>query len=266
MNMLAKVSKLNHPETQVRNEAVENFLNLLKAWHKLYWDFKLLGSRRSDPDRDTDEEELNDGVGDMKNEASENQSDSEEFKVEKLLAVCHGDPNNVNKPGLYSKVRWKGYGPSEDTWEPVDGFRDYKEVLKDFVESGYKKKLLPLPGDADFICGGPPCQGVSDFNRFRNTQVSLEDVKNKHLLVYMDIIEFLKPKYVLVENVVDILRFAGGFLGRYAIGRLVAMDYQARMGMMAAGSYGLHSFVCEFFFGELFVHMVQTSEIYLVYL
>ncbi|OIV92666.1 hypothetical protein TanjilG_18017 [Lupinus angustifolius] len=250
-----KSLKLNHPETQVRNEAAENFLNLLKAWHNLCGDFKLLGSKRSDPDPDMDEDELNDEVEDMKNEASENQSDSEEFEVEKLLAVCHGDPNNVKKPGLYFKVRWKGYGPSEDTWEPVDGLRDCKEVLKDFVERGYKKKLLPLPGDADFICGGPPCQGVSGFNRFRNTQAPLEDVKNKQLLVYMDIIEFLKPKYVLMENVVDILRFAGAFLGRYAIGRLVAMDYQARMGMMAAGSYGLPQFRMRvFLWGALRTH------------
>ena len=58
----------------------------------------------------------------------------------------------------------------------------------------------------------------------------------------MDIIDFLKPKYVLMENVVDILKFSGGYLGRYAIGRLVAMNYQARMGMMAAGSYGLPQF------------------------
>ncbi|OIV94876.1 hypothetical protein TanjilG_22073 [Lupinus angustifolius] len=237
-----KSLKLNHPETQVRNEPAENFLSLLKAWHKLCGDFKLLGTIRSYPDPDMDDDESNDEVEDLKKEASENQSDSEEFEVEKLLAVCYGDPNNVKKSGLHFKVRWKGYGSSEDTWEPVDGLSDCKEVLKDFVERGYKKKLLPLPGDADFICGGPPCQGVSGFNRFRNTEAPLDDIKNKQLLVYMDIIKFLKPKYVLMENVVDILKFAGGFLGRYAIGRLVAMDYQARMGMMAAGSYGLPQF------------------------
>jgi len=62
------------------------------------------------------------------------------------------------------------------------------------------------------------------------------------LMVYMNIIDFLKPRYVLMENVVDILKFVGGFLGRYALGRLVAMNYQARMGMMAAGSYGLPQF------------------------
>lgn len=55
----------------------------------------------------------------------------------------------------------------------------------------------------------------------------------------MDIVDFLKPKYVLMENVVDLLKFSKGFLARYAVGRLVAMNYQTRIGMMTAGSYGL---------------------------
>ncbi|KAF8412878.1 hypothetical protein HHK36_000850 [Tetracentron sinense] len=58
----------------------------------------------------------------------------------------------------------------------------------------------------------------------------------------MDIVKFLKPKYVLMENVVDILRFAKGSLGRYALSSLVHMNYQARMGIMAAGCYGLPQF------------------------
>ncbi|RDX99879.1 DNA (cytosine-5)-methyltransferase CMT3, partial [Mucuna pruriens] len=237
-----KSLKLNHPETQVRNEPAENFLNLIKAWAKLCEEFSLVGSERSDSGPDMDEDGVDDEVGDVKNEESGNQSDSEEFEVEKLVAVCHGDPNDAKKPGLYFKVHWKGYDSSHDTWEPIEGLSDCKEVLKDFVTKGYKKKLLPLPGDANFICGGPPCQGVSGFNRFRNAEAPLEDIKNGQLIVYMDIIDFLKPKYVLMENVVDILKFSGGYLGRYAIGRLVAMNYQARMGVMAAGSYGLPQF------------------------
>lgn len=47
---------------------------------------------------------------------------------------------------------------------------------------------------------------------------------------------------MLMENVVDLVKFASGFLGRYAVGRLVAMGYQARMGLMAAGAYGLPQF------------------------
>lgn len=62
------------------------------------------------------------------------------------------------------------------------------------------------------------------------------------MVVFMDIVDYLRPKYVLMENVVDILKFADGFLGRYALSRLVAMNYQARLGMMVAGCYGLPQF------------------------
>lgn len=58
----------------------------------------------------------------------------------------------------------------------------------------------------------------------------------------MDIVKYLKPKYVLMENVVDILRFDKASLGRYALSRLVHMNYQARLGTIAAGCYGLPQF------------------------
>lgn len=51
-------------------------------------------------------------------------------------------------------------------------------------------------GDADVICGGPPCQGISGFNQFRNNENPLDDSKNEQLLVYMNIVEHLKPKFV----------------------------------------------------------------------
>ncbi|KAL6223279.1 hypothetical protein ACLB2K_006667 [Fragaria x ananassa] len=67
------------------------------------------------------------------------------------------------------------------------------------------------------------------------TTSSVEVEKNKQLIVLMDIVDHFKPKYVLLENVVDLLKFADGLLGRYALGRLVGMNYKAKMGMMCAG-------------------------------
>lgn len=89
------------------------------------------------------------------------------------------------------------------------------------------------------MCGGPPCQGVSGYNRYRDKKAPLKDQKNQQMKIYMDIIDYLKPNYVLMENVVDLIKFSDGFLGRYAVARLVAMNFQARLGVMAAGSYGL---------------------------
>ena len=39
----------------------------------------------------------------------------------------------------------------------------------------------------------------------------------------------LRPKFVLMENVVDLVKFAKGHLGRYAFRRLVTLNYQAQL-------------------------------------
>ena len=66
----------------------------------------------------------------------------------------------------------------------------------------------------------------------------------------MNLVQHLKPRYVLMENVVDLVKFAYGFLGRYALGCLIGMNYQVRMGMMAVGAYRLPQFpMCVFLLG-----------------
>ncbi|KAK9147306.1 hypothetical protein Scep_006063 [Stephania cephalantha] len=235
--------KLNHPDTEVRNESAENFLMLLKEWEKLCQEFSVLGNIHSlEHNFEANLDNNGDDDGDDGDDDSNQNEDSEIFEVEKLIGICYGDPNEKKELGLYFKVHWKGYDESEDTWEPIQGLSDCREKIREFVTRGYNLKILPLPGDVHAICGGPPCQGASGFNRFRKKDAPLEDEKNQQLIVFMDIVDYLKPKFVLMENVVDILKFAEGFLGRYALGRLVSMNYQARLGMMAAGCYGLPQF------------------------
>nr|GEZ14099.1 DNA (cytosine-5)-methyltransferase CMT2 isoform X3 [Tanacetum cinerariifolium] len=238
----AKISGVNLVtviKTEVRHTTAEDFLELLKEWEKLCKKYVL-----SDPDRilETSSGGTKESVA---NELSLTDADvdSGEFEVSSLVDICYGDPSQTGEYGLKFKVRWKGYDdPSEDTWEPIEGLSHCEDHIQDFVRSGYKSKILPCPGDVDVVCGGPPCQGISGYNRFRNTVDPLNDERNQQIVVYFDIVEFLKPKYVLMENVADILRFDKASLGRYALSRLVHMNYQARLGIMAAGSYGLPQF------------------------
>ncbi|OMO97899.1 hypothetical protein COLO4_14287 [Corchorus olitorius] len=238
--------KWNHPETEVRNESADDFLALLKEWKRLCDFFSV-----SKPEI-LEKQALNpscteDGV----NDCEEGDTADEVYEVEKILAIRYINPDtrkslskkkDTGKSGLQFKVRWKNYGPKDDSWEPLDGLGDCEECLKDFVTRGFQSKILPLPGDVDVICGGPPCQGMSGFNRFRNKEYPLKDEKNRQLKVYMETVEYLKPKYVLMENVVDIVKFAEGYLGRYSLAQLIHLNYQVRMGMMSAGSYGLPQF------------------------
>ncbi|KAK3157308.1 hypothetical protein QOZ80_2AG0119120 [Eleusine coracana subsp. coracana] len=217
--------KYNHPQTEVRNEKADEFLALLKEW-------AVLCDKYVHEDVGSNLAEQDDG--------SASDLDEDEFVVEKLIGICYGGNGRDN--GLYFKVKWQGYGPEHDTWEPVENLSDCPLKIREFVQEGHMRRILPLPGDVDVICGGPPCQGISGFNRFRNSNDPLQDEKNKQMVTFMDIVAHLKPKYVLMENVVDILKFADGYLGRYALSCLVAMNYQARLGIVIAGCYGLPQF------------------------
>lgn len=80
---------------QVRNEAADDYLCLLKEWEMLV--------------RELEEFDSNMGVVDASNDDESSDDDdcpipSEVFEVERLLDVVYGDPNNVKKPGLYFQV------------------------------------------------------------------------------------------------------------------------------------------------------------------
>ncbi|MCL7031854.1 hypothetical protein MKW94_007959 [Papaver nudicaule] len=238
---------LNHPETKVTNDCGDNFLSLLREWERLCQQFNLVGTSK----------EIN------KDESSESEDCEEvlpgEFEVGEIIGISFGNPADLEKvkkstgkggkkvtipkgTELYFKVHWKGFDASEDSWEPLSNLSNCEEKIKKFVSAGYKSNLLPLPGDVDVICGGPPCQGISGHNHFRDADNPLADEKNLQMVVYTEIVKFLKPQYVLMENVVDLLKFSSGFLARHAVSRLISMDYQVRVGIMAAGSFGVAQF------------------------
>lgn len=81
---------------QVRNEAADDFLHLLKEWEKLISELQEYDSSGGVDDASNDKEESSDD--------EDSTNPSEVYEVERLLGVCYGDPNNVKNRGLYFKV------------------------------------------------------------------------------------------------------------------------------------------------------------------
>ncbi|WCJ21819.1 DNA (cytosine-5-)-methyltransferase family protein [Euphorbia peplus] len=96
---------------------------------------------------------------------------------------------------------------------------------------------LPLPGQVDFINGGPPCQGFSGMNRF--TQSTWSKVQCEMILAFLSFADYFRPKYFLLENVRNFVSFNKGQTFRLTVASLLEMGYQVRFGILEAGAFGV---------------------------
>ncbi|PPS14319.1 hypothetical protein GOBAR_AA06263 [Gossypium barbadense] len=96
---------------------------------------------------------------------------------------------------------------------------------------------LPLPGQVDFINGGPPCQGFSGMNRFNHSTWS--KVQCEMILAFLSFADYFRPRYFLLENVRNFVSFNKGQTFKLTLASLLEMGYQVRFGILEAGAYGV---------------------------
>eukprot|EP00798_Chlamydomonas_sp_ICE-L_P026223 gene26223-11957_t len=116
------------------------------------------------------------------------------------------------------------------------------DASEDCMEASAKltpetRAALPLPGEVDFMMGGPPCQGYSGMNRFNKGNWSL--VQNSMVMAYLSYCDFYRPRYFLLENVRNFVSHNKSFTFRLTIRSLLEMGYQVRFGVLNAGLYGV---------------------------
>jgi DNA (cytosine-5)-methyltransferase 1 len=103
-------------------------------------------------------------------------------------------------------------------WPDVPRFRDVRDCGA--------HNLAPV----DLICGGFPCQGISDAGK----RAGLADPRSGLWAEYARIVGELRPRYVLVENVAALL---GRGLGT-VLGDLAACGYDAEWQCLPAAAVG----------------------------
>ena len=108
--------------------------------------------------------------------------------------------------------------------------RDIRHI--DFIH--LMKRLKLLPGELDFLIGGPPCQGFSSAgSRF------WEDPRNLLLKCYADALETIKPKWFLMENVEGLLTANHGEYLSEIVKVFIDLGYQIRIEKVYAHEYGI---------------------------
>jgi DNA (cytosine-5)-methyltransferase 1 len=90
-------------------------------------------------------------------------------------------------------------------------------------------------GELDLIAGGPPCQGFSINAPVR----TLDDQRNHLFMEYMRIVDVLRPKAVLIENVPGIVSLGKGTVVEAIYSQLKKMGYSVDHRILFAGHYGV---------------------------
>lgn len=93
--------------------------------------------------------------------------------------------------------------------------------------SDHKPRLKALRGSVDLLVGGPPCQGFSSAGRRKHN-----DPRNKLFASYLEVVEALKPKAVLIENV-------RGFTSDFNTGSRT-LNYADKLRKLLAINYDVH--------------------------
>jgi DNA (cytosine-5)-methyltransferase 1 len=91
----------------------------------------------------------------------------------------------------------------------------------------YKGQLKSIKGSIDLLVGGPPCQGFSSAGHRKH-----DDPRNKLFASYLEIVDLLKPRAVLIENV-------RGFTVDFDKGRRIR-NYSNELRQMLSSTYEVH--------------------------
>lgn len=104
---------------------------------------------------------------------------------------------------------------------------DIKKVDEKFLKEHLKVKV-------DGIIGGPPCQGFSTAGRR-----IIDDERNELYRDYFKILNVLKPKFFLIENVAGILTMAKGLIKEDILNRGADAGYTMFYETLLASDYGI---------------------------
>jgi DNA (cytosine-5)-methyltransferase 1 len=119
-------------------------------------------------------------------------------------------------------------------------FPDAKRITQDITKISPQEfsRIIGIePEELDLIAGGPPCQGFS--KNVPRKHRYLDDPKNLLVKSFLDYVEYLLPKMVLMENVAEM---KNGFDGQYTdeiISRLDDAGYEVTHSVLNSADYGV---------------------------
>lgn len=115
-------------------------------------------------------------------------------------------------------------------------FPDARAICEDLslISPELAKFVRGLRSKVDVIVGGPPCQGFSIAGKRL-----IDDPRNSLYRHYIETVEVIRPKYVVIENVPTIRTMGDGKVALAIIQDLEALGYVVSVTTVNASDYGV---------------------------
>lgn len=117
----------------------------------------------------------------------------------------------------------------------IENHKNTKMIVGDITSLDLEDTFGKLAGTIDVVIGGPPCQGFSQ----KGQRKTIHDERNFLFKYYVSVVELVKPKYFVMENVPNLLTAEGGYF-RHEIEELFnKLGYSLEYGVLNASDYGV---------------------------
>lgn len=110
-----------------------------------------------------------------------------------------------------------------------------KMIVEDITKLSIEESFGRYEGKITAVIGGPPCQGFSQ----KGQRKSINDPRNYLFRYYFDVVEKVKPKYFVIENVPNLLTTSGGHFKDEIIDLFSGIGYAVSCGVLCAADFGV---------------------------
>lgn len=110
-----------------------------------------------------------------------------------------------------------------------------KMINSDISRMDIESIFTEYKDEVDIVIGGPPCQGFSQ----KGSRKSIDDKRNFLFKYFYNVVEFLKPKYFLMENVPNILTTENGLFINEIENLFKGTGYEINYKILNAANFGV---------------------------
>ena len=128
----------------------------------------------------------------------------------------------------------------------TENHKTTKMIVGDITKLNLEETFGSYKGSVDVVIGGPPCQGFSQ----KGQRKTIHDPRNFLFKYYVAVVELVKPKYFVMENVPNLLTAEGGFFLREIEELFNKKGYLLQYGVLMHLTMAFHKIDAELLLSE----------------